>query len=241
MRTAVENWREDARFGHTHEPNDVTVQLDGLGRQLSELPGGPNPEEGSDGPVFVDESGRRSKKFRRLGWVLAIACACYAITVVVALMGGNSKAPWLLIPGPAKEKATSEVEEQPGPTDPAVDPAVPGGTPGAPASTGSTVPQQPGTTGSPRTSGDPSASADPGTTTEPTDGAPGGDVTGGGTTGGGLPDPGPTVSTPPAGGTGGQEPPPPTPTPTDTETAPTEEPTEPPVGDGGQQAVEGAR
>ena len=73
---SVENWREDARIGHTHEPNEVTVQLDGLGRQLAELPAGTRlPPDGSDGPVFVDESGRRSKKFRRLGWVLAIACA----------------------------------------------------------------------------------------------------------------------------------------------------------------------
>ncbi|MGW2561666.1 hypothetical protein ACWCXB_20905 [Streptomyces sp. NPDC001514] len=237
MRTAVENWREDARLGYTHEPNEVTVQLDGLGRQLSELPVGPDPQEGSDGPVFVDESGRRSKKFRRIGWVLVLACACYAITLVVALIGGNSKAPWLLIPGPANENPAGEVVEQPAPTDPLVDPAAPGGTPGASAptdSTGTGAPQQPGTTDGPRAGGNPSPSADPGTTTEPTG------VPGGGTAGGGLPDPGSTVSPPPAGGTGGQEPPPTTPAPTGTATAPTEDPTGP-VGEGGQQAMEGAR
>ncbi|MFD7444167.1 hypothetical protein [Streptomyces sp. NPDC059909] len=216
------------------------MQLDGLGRQLSELPGRPQPQEGSDGPVFVDESGRRSKKFRRLGWVLVIACACYAITLVVALIGGNSNAPWLLIPGPADEKPVSEVEQQPGPSDSPADPAAPGGTPGAPAPSGSDgtgVPRQPGTTNGPRGSGDPTASADHGTTTAPTD-APGG---GTGGTGGGLPDPGPTATAPPDGGTGGQEPPPTTPAPTDTATAPTEEPTEPPVVEGGQQALEGAQ
>ncbi|AXG78132.1 hypothetical protein DVK44_10910 [Streptomyces paludis] len=61
--------------------------------------------EAADGPVFVDESGRRSKKLRRAGWVVAIACACYAMTVVAALVGGDSNAPWLPIPGADKKKA----------------------------------------------------------------------------------------------------------------------------------------
>ncbi|MFD5350159.1 hypothetical protein ACFWJY_42050, partial [Streptomyces anulatus] len=91
----MDNWREGQRTGHTHEPNDATIQLDGLGRQLAELPGEPAPPDGSDGPVFVDESGRRSKTYRRLGWVLASACVAYAVTLVLAVLGGNSSAPWL--------------------------------------------------------------------------------------------------------------------------------------------------
>ncbi|MEW1722682.1 hypothetical protein [Streptomyces sp. NPDC093109] len=93
--------------------------MDGLGRQLSELPPGTRPAEetaalpaiavdgpeAADGPVFVDESGRRSKKLRRAGWVVAIACACYAMTVVAALVGGDSNAPWLPIPGADKKNA----------------------------------------------------------------------------------------------------------------------------------------
>lgn len=105
---------------------DVTVELDGLGRQLSELPG-PDTEadggfaahaaDGTDGPVFVDASGRRSKKLRRLGWVLAIASACYAVALVASLMGGNSSAPWLQIPGVGDKRDSDKVEIQPPPKD----------------------------------------------------------------------------------------------------------------------------
>ncbi len=131
MPTPVENWREGARTGHTHEPNDVTVQLDGLGRQLSELTAEPGVPEGSDGPVFVDESGRRSKTFRRLGWVLAAVCACYAVTLVVALLGGNSSAPWLPLSGQKQHKKADEVPVPPAPSGSA-DAVVPvGATPGA--------------------------------------------------------------------------------------------------------------
>ncbi|WP_051765270.1 hypothetical protein [Streptomyces sp. NRRL F-5135] len=71
----------------------------------------------ADGPVFVDASGRRSKKFRRAGWVITLACAGYAMTVIGTLLGGNSSAPWLPIPGLAEEKGRSEtVEIQPTPT-----------------------------------------------------------------------------------------------------------------------------
>lgn len=131
MPTPVENWREGARTGHTHEPNDVTVQLDGLGRQLSELTAEPGVPEGSDGPVFVDESGRRSKTFRRLGWVLAAVCACYAVTLVVAVLGGNSSAPWLPLSGQKQHKKADEVQAPPAPSGSA-DAVVPvGATPGA--------------------------------------------------------------------------------------------------------------
>ncbi len=131
MPTPVENWREGARTGHTHEPNDVTVQLDGLGRQLSELTAEPGVPEGSDGPVFVDESGRRSKTFRRLGWILAAVCACYAVTLVVALLGGNSSAPWLPLSGQKQHKKADEVPAPSAPSGSA-DTVVPvGATPGA--------------------------------------------------------------------------------------------------------------
>ncbi|MER5552765.1 hypothetical protein ABT001_13960 [Streptomyces sp. NPDC002793] len=110
----MENWRENTRLGHTHEPNEVTVQLDGLGRQLSELPTRPGPPDPSDGPVFVDESGRRSKTYRRAGWVLATICAVYAVTLVVSVLGGNSSAPWLPLSG-QEEKGSEEVEVRPAP------------------------------------------------------------------------------------------------------------------------------
>ncbi|MGC5361939.1 hypothetical protein ACPXCE_09665 [Streptomyces sp. DT24] len=115
----------------------MTLQLD-VGRQLSQLPKEPEASEGSDGPVFVDESGRRSKTFRRLGWVLTIICACYAVTLVVSVLGGNSSAPWLPISG-QPEKKTAPVEVEPDPSL-SSDPASPGVTPSATLSTSSVSP-----------------------------------------------------------------------------------------------------
>ncbi|MFJ4837833.1 hypothetical protein [Streptomyces sp. NPDC088746] len=133
----MENWREGTRTGHTHEPNDVTVQLDGLGRQLAELPVEPGRPEPSDGPVFVDESGRRSKTYRRVGWVLATICAVYAVTLVVAVLGGNSSAPWLPLSG-QEGKHAEEIEVRPAPSDAAVSES-PGATPSASAPASGTV------------------------------------------------------------------------------------------------------
>ncbi|MEU9090167.1 hypothetical protein [Streptomyces sp. NPDC048428] len=124
----METWREGARTGHTHEPNEVTIQLDGLGRQLSELIPEPSAPEGSDGPVFVDESGRRSKTLRRLGWVLAAICVGYAVTLVVALLGGNSSAPVLPLSGQEEQQQAEEVRT----------PATLAETPGALVSPGAT-------------------------------------------------------------------------------------------------------
>ncbi|WP_137233664.1 hypothetical protein [Streptomyces sp. BPSDS2] len=135
----MDNWREGKRTGHTHEPNDATIQLDGLGRQLAELPGEPTSPDGSDGPVFVDESGRRSKTFRRLGWVLAAVCAAYAVTLVFAVLGGNSSAPWLPLSEPKEETQAEQVEEVPAPGDAADDPSDDAPEPG-PGASGSATP-----------------------------------------------------------------------------------------------------
>lgn len=149
MQTAVDNWREGTRTGHTHEPNDVTIRLDGLGRQLADLPVEPSPPDPSDGPVFVDESGRRSKTYRRLGWLLATICAVYAVTLVAAVLGGNSSAPWLPITG-QEEKQGEEVE---------VRPAQSAGTGPATESPGATL-------------GPSASTADTGTVTDPGGGVP---------------------------------------------------------------------
>ncbi|MER6116691.1 hypothetical protein [Streptomyces sp. NPDC001743] len=124
----METWREGARSGHTHEPNEVTIQLDGLGRQLSELLPEPGVPEGSDGPVFVDESGRRSKTLRRLGWVLAALFVGYAVTLVIALLGGNSSAPFLPLSGQEGHQKAEEVQT----------PATPVASPDAQVSPGAT-------------------------------------------------------------------------------------------------------
>ncbi|MFG2426211.1 hypothetical protein [Streptomyces sp. NPDC048590] len=154
----MENWREGTRTGHTHEPNDVTVQLDGLGRQLSELPVEPGPPDPSDGPVFVDESGRRSKTYRRVGWVLAAICAVYAVTLVVAVLGGNSAAPWLPLSGQEEKKHAEDVEVRPAPSDGVVSEA-PGATPGATASVSAGATVRPSGTASASVSAKPGASA----------------------------------------------------------------------------------
>jgi hypothetical protein len=77
----------------------------------------PAQAESPDGrPVFVDASGRRGRKIRRLGWLAGIVCACYAVMLIVTVLGGNSSAPWLLIPGPADDgkKAADTVRVSPG-------------------------------------------------------------------------------------------------------------------------------
>ncbi|MFD3487307.1 hypothetical protein [Streptomyces sp. NPDC058665] len=226
---------------------DVTVELDGLGRQLSELPGpamdadgGPGPAaraaDGSEGPVFVDASGRRSKKLRRLGWVLAIASACYAVALVASLMGGDSSAPWLQIPGVGDKRDSDKVEIQPPPKDRPTVSATPGSGGSGPsptesaagsreptgASTGS--PEGPDPSGSP--SGEPDPDPKPGKTDskpDPPDPKPDPD-----------PDPDPGESEPGSVDPGTD--PGPGPTPTDSA------PVDPPVDQDGQQsAAEGAR
>ncbi|MFJ3099839.1 hypothetical protein [Streptomyces sp. NPDC086835] len=147
----MENWQEDVGTGHTHEPHEVTIQLDGLGRKLRDLPVEPIAlQDSAEGPVFVDESGRRSKKFRRIGWVLATACAVYAITLVAALLGGNSSAPWMPGLGSAGEQQPEHVEIQPAPTDLVSTVPTPNAPPGVPApsdSAGAALPLPSGSAG----------------------------------------------------------------------------------------------
>ncbi len=101
--------------GATHDPHEVTVQLDGIGLQLDGMiraaKGGPaGGAESSDGPVFVDESGRRSRRFRRLGMAVGIACAVYAVVIVATLLSGNSNAPWLPVQSPKDEQPAGQVD-----------------------------------------------------------------------------------------------------------------------------------
>ncbi|WP_323180992.1 hypothetical protein [Streptomyces sp. NBC_01142] len=197
---------------------------------MAELSADSAAHDGSDGPVFVDESGRRSKKFRRLGWVLAIACACYAVTLVAALVGGNSTAPWLPGIGQSGEKQTDKVEIQPAPSDPAAVVATPGGTPGTPAptdSTGALLPQP--------SAGAPSGAAG-GLPAEPGPAASG-SASAKPPADGGKPDPGPPpASTAPGGGGSAPgpdpEPEPSSPAPEPSDPGPTDIPTEPTVQEG---------
>jgi hypothetical protein len=208
----------------------VTVQLDAVSLTDSRLhtaegePGGP---DGSDGPVFVDESGRRSRRFRRLGIAVGIACAVYAVVIVVTLLSGSSDAPWLPVPGQKDEKPAGQVE----PTSRPADSVVPSGTGSATA--GTTPTASDGTTPSPGASG-----ASPG--------ASAGSATPGKSAG---PDPTPTRSTTnPGPGVGDPKPPTsaesptsgssPDPTPSESSVAPTES-TDPGTGAGTDSVADG--
>lgn len=156
--------------GHTHDPHEVTVQLDavsvkGDGRIEGGAPGADSGSEGSDGPVFVDESGRRSRRFRRIGMAVGLACAVYAVVIVVTLLSGNSNAPWLPVTGPKDDAPAGKVDTSPVPAEsadpslpvgvlPGTTPTVSGGATPAPGVSGTA----PGVTVSP---GRPGASADP--------------------------------------------------------------------------------
>ncbi|MFF9867783.1 hypothetical protein ACF1G0_20545 [Streptomyces sp. NPDC013953] len=218
----------------------IPASVPGPAPHTSPGPAGPAPQEPSDGPVFVDESGRRSKKLRRLGWVLAAACAVYAVTLVVAVIGGNSSAPWLLIPGPAGEEKADTTQVVPATSASPGAGDTTGDTPGAPAPTDSTGAVIPRPSGPASSDGIPAGPADPRSSASPATG-PSADT--------GRPaEPGtgeqPTPVRPTSGGP--SQPPVPTPEPgdpTDPPTTPTDEPTEPPVGesDGQQMAAEGAQ
>ncbi len=99
---------------HTHDPHEVTVQLDAvqLGDGVLRRADGPRHAtkgpEGSDGPVFVDASGRRSRLYRRLGIAVGVACAVYAVVIVSTLLSGNSNAPWLPVDGQQEGKPAGQ-------------------------------------------------------------------------------------------------------------------------------------
>lgn len=101
----METWREDALPGHTHDADEVTVRIDGPAEPPAGDLGGP-----ADGPVFVDETGRRSRRYRRIGVGVGVACGVYALVIVGTLLSGNSSAPWLPVRGPKDDGPASKVE-----------------------------------------------------------------------------------------------------------------------------------
>ncbi|MEU0220767.1 hypothetical protein ABZ281_39570, partial [Streptomyces sp. NPDC006265] len=173
-RTAVRDpWQEReeaAPFGHapdadgqTHDPHEVTVQLDavqlgeGFLRQVKE---GPGAEPAADRPVFVDESGRRSRRYRRIGMAVALACGVYAVVIVATLLSGNSNAPWLPVPTKEDNPPAGQVDSPPltaesAPTGEAGDTGVTA--PGSVPATGEATAPAPGPSAAA-----PGATADPG-------------------------------------------------------------------------------
>ncbi|WP_258314733.1 hypothetical protein [Streptomyces sp. Act143] len=166
--------------GNTHDPHEVTVQLDAVSlradhRLVGQADAGRGAADGSDGPVFVDESGRRSRRFRRIGIFVGIACAIYAVVIVATMLSGNSNAPWLPVPG-QEGKEAGQVETTPLPADPAAPTDATGGTPGASPAPGDGTTPSPGVTatapGASATATTPGASADPKPTATRTSGNP---------------------------------------------------------------------
>ncbi|MFF1294170.1 MULTISPECIES: hypothetical protein [unclassified Streptomyces] len=52
----------------------------------------------ADGPVFVDNSGRRSKLLRRIGLLVGVLCVGYAVVLGLAFMGIGTSNPSSLLP-----------------------------------------------------------------------------------------------------------------------------------------------
>jgi hypothetical protein len=112
------------------------------------------------GPVFVDNSGRRSKLLRRIGLLAGVLCLGYAVVLGLAFMGIGTATPSSLLPfaggGPAgaRNSGPRGTEPQGGFGTP---PARPTGTPPTGAVTGAVTGAP---TGEPPTSApSPSASA----------------------------------------------------------------------------------
>ncbi|MEV7143444.1 hypothetical protein [Streptomyces tauricus] len=112
----------------------------------------PPADPAGGAPVFVDPSGRRASRMRRMGWLVAAGCVCSAATLGVAVAGGNSTAPWLQIPGmlggAGQNRSVEEVRKpvQQGPVSPSADNP-------SPADVGSPLREGTGTTAAGTTDG----------------------------------------------------------------------------------------
>ncbi|MEU1513887.1 hypothetical protein ABZ490_17280 [Streptomyces sp. NPDC005811] len=134
----------DVEPEHSHDPGEVTVQLDvvTVGAAVdaaNRLRGNTAADRSAaDKPVFVDETGRRSRRLRRIGIGVGTVCALYAGVIVATLVSGHSDAPWLPVPGQQEEAPAAEVQVPTGPTESAAA-TEPGATPAADASAGGTA------------------------------------------------------------------------------------------------------
>ena len=111
---------------------------------------GKGSDGSADGPVFVDNSGRRAKLLRRFGTFLGVICLGYAVVLGMAFMGwGTSLTPSSLLPfggnGPRGNQGPGSNQQPQGgfgaaptgaPTGAATPPARPSGTPPAGIATG---------------------------------------------------------------------------------------------------------
>ncbi|MGW2821848.1 hypothetical protein ACWC24_12685 [Streptomyces sp. NPDC001443] len=96
-----------------HDPHELTVQMAAVGwppTGNSFVSGRPDDLDSTGSPVFVDESGRRSRVLRRLGMAIGVSCAVYSVVIVATLLSGSSSAPWLPVPAQDDDAPVSQVD-----------------------------------------------------------------------------------------------------------------------------------
>lgn len=72
-------------------------------------------------PASVDVSERRRRRLRRLrglGTAVGLACAVYAVVIVVTLLSGSPDVPWLPVPGQNADRPADKVDDSPRPARP---------------------------------------------------------------------------------------------------------------------------
>jgi hypothetical protein len=87
-------------------------------------------------PVFVDQTGLRGRRLRGLGWLLGMVCTGLVVAMISGLVGTQSQAPALTVPGTADTTPPSQYLNAPLPAAPgaARSTTAAAATPGAPAS-----------------------------------------------------------------------------------------------------------
>ncbi|MEV4227522.1 hypothetical protein AB0J81_10495 [Streptomyces bobili] len=94
-------------------------------------------DSAAEGPVFVDNSGRRSKVLRRIGVLVGVGCLVYAVVLGAAFMGwGTTLNPSSLLPFGGNVQGG----QGPGGMRPDGGLGDPPGTPGRTAATGTATP-----------------------------------------------------------------------------------------------------
>ncbi|MFI1096814.1 hypothetical protein [Streptomyces sp. NPDC020917] len=79
--------------------NQTVPPPSGAGRAPGATEQGPGHSRAADRPVFVDPSGRRQRRVRRLGRLLAIPAAAYVALLLSTALGGPSvNSPYLPLP-----------------------------------------------------------------------------------------------------------------------------------------------
>ncbi|MER5603143.1 hypothetical protein [Streptomyces sp. NPDC002265] len=77
-------------------------------------------------PVFVDQTGQRGRRLRGFGWLVGIVCTGCVVAMISGLIGTQSQAPALKVPGTANTTPPGQYLDAPLPAAPgAAGPAEP--------------------------------------------------------------------------------------------------------------------